>query len=370
MSLYKKIPIIIFVPVLFFLFLIKLTSGMSWFYFVFITILHLFFCFLIGYFINKYISGRLIDLAFKVEELSAGNFLKDFKSKERDEIGQLANSLEDLKMKLKTGVAIDASKDKEIDKVKTDFVTIASHQLRTPLSIIKWYADFVIAGDAGELTKEQKHYLKEIYISNERLIELVNALLDVSRIDLGTFSIDPEPTNIISKANEAVKKFSREIKDKEIVIEKVFDKISNLNLDPRLIKMVFENLISNSVKYTPAKGKIRIVIKKTEKDVLIKVSDSGYGIPKEQQPKIFMKMFRADNARKIEAGGTGLGLYIVKAIIENSGGKMWFESPSLDLFLEKENKNANINKENMGTSFFVTIPLTGMKKRKGDKKLT
>ncbi|MCK5416756.1 HAMP domain-containing histidine kinase [Candidatus Parcubacteria bacterium] len=310
-----------------------------------------------------------MNLALSVEEMAAGNFLKNFASDDKDEVGQLSNSIEELKIKLKTGVAIDASKNKEIDKIKTDFVTIASHQLRTPLSIIKWYTDFLITGDAGAITKDQKHYLEEIYFSNERLIELVNALLDVSRIDLGTFSIDPELTDIVDIANEAIHKFAKTIEDKKIKVEVDFDKFQKINLDPRLIKMVFENLISNSVKYTAETGKINVVIKKTEKNIFIKISDMGVGIPKDQQPKIFLKMFRADNARKIDAGGTGLGLFIVKAIIEKSGGKIWFESPSLDLLLEKERKSNKIDQTKMGTTFFITIPLTGMIKKKGEKQL-
>jgi len=328
--------------------------------------------FLASYFMSRLFSKRLIDIIFKVEELAAGNFSKKLKVSNNDEISQLSYAINELMSRLNTGVAQDVSKHQEISRAKTDFVAIASHQLRTPLSIIKWYVDFVIAGDAGSINEEQQKYLKEVYDSNERLIELVNALLDVSRIDLGTFSIEPEPTDIIHKADSAIAKFEKEIKEKKLVIEKKYDIIPKVNLDPRLTKILFENILSNSVKYTPKHGKIQVVVRKTEKDVLIKISDSGCGIPREQQPKIFTKMFRAQNAKKIESVGNGLGLYISKAIIEKSGGKIWFQSPSFDLLLDPENKDSKlpIDKQNQGTTFFVTIPLKGMKKKTGTKRLS
>ena len=113
-----------------------------------------------------------------------------------------------------------------------------------------------------------------------------------------------------------------------------------------------QNLISNAVKYTPEKGKVEISLTIKEPDVLIKVGDNGYGIPKAQEAHIFEKLFRADNVREKDTEGTGLGLYLVKAIVDQSGGKVWFTSA-----------------ENKGTTFFVAIPLSGMKKKEGTKAL-
>lgn len=330
------------------------------------------FSFIIVFFIGRWFSVRLKNITFKVEELAAGNFSKKLKIEKNDELGQLSNAINELMSRLNTGVAQDVSKHQELSRAKTDFVTIASHQLRTPLSIIKWYVDFIAAGDAGAVNKEQERYLKEVYTSNERLIELVNALLDVSRIDVGTFSIEPERTSITERADKALLKFQKIIDEKELIIEKKYDDIPKINLDPRLTKIFFENILSNAIKYTPKGGRVQIVIRKTEKDVLIKISDTGCGIPREQQPKVFTKMFRADNVKKIESVGTGLGLYITKAIIEKSGGKIWFQSPSFDLLLDPNNANSDIpiDKQNQGTTFFVTIPLKGMKRKTGTKRLT
>lgn len=328
--------------------------------------------FIMTYVVSRRFSKRMVDLTFKIEEMAAGNLSKKLTAQSHDEIGQLTVAINELMSRLMTGIAQDVSVRKELAKAKTDFVTIASHQLRTPLSIVKWYVDYMLGGDSGELNVEQKQYLEEVYRSNERLIELVNALLDVSRIDVGTFSIEPEPTDIIERAETAINRFMPEIEKKQINLEKEFDEFPPIDLDPRLTKIVFENIFSNSVKYTPEKGTIRFVIKRADKNLLIKISDTGLGIPREEQPRIFTKLFRAANAKKIESAGTGLGLYIVKAVIEKSGGKIWFQSPSLDLLMDLEAKGIDVplNKQNRGTTFFITIPMKGMRKKHGTKKLT
>jgi len=319
---------------------------------------------------NKY-SRRLHRLTFRVEKMAAGDLTEKLEVSGRDEIDQLTHALNELVTRLKTGVAQHVSAHKELAQAKSDFVTIASHQLRTPLSIIKWYIDYMASGDAGKLSPEQERYLKEVYKSNERLIELVNALLDVSRIDVGTFSIEPEPTDIIERAESALQRFMGEIKAKQIILEKEYDKFPLLKLDPRLTKIVFQNIISNAVKYTPEGGRIRLVVKKTERDIYIKCSDSGIGIQREDQPKMFTKLFRSDPAKKIESVGTGLGLYIVKAVIEKSGGKIWIQSPSLELLIDKEVKDKKpIDQKFPGTTIHITIPLKGMREKPGTKKLT
>ncbi|MFH1745350.1 MAG: HAMP domain-containing sensor histidine kinase [bacterium] len=321
------------------------------------------------YVISRRFSKRVVDLTFKVEEMAAGNFSRKLKSGSRDEIGQLVNALNELTSRLKTGVAIDVSKHHELAQAKTDFVSVASHELRTPLSIIKWYIDYLLMGDAGKFSEEQKKYLQKISYSNERIIDLVNSLLLVSRIDLGTFSIEPRPTDIAEIAEESLKHFLPEMEKKKIKFTKKIENIPILNLDSSLMKTVFENLISNAVKYTSEEGKVELIIKETKNDVLIKISDTGCGIQREDKPKIFTKFFRSDVARKIESVGTGLGLYIAKEIVEKSGGKIWFESPNMDSILEKERAGKSLpEKENQGTAIYITIPLQGMKALKGAKK--
>lgn len=247
----------------------------------------------------------------------------------------------------------DITKEREIDRSKTEFVSLASHQLRTPLTAIKWYMEMLLEGGAGKLSKEQIDYVNEAYNSNSRMIELVNALLNVSRIEMGIFSVEPEVSDIFKMTEEMVEDIEPEIKKRNLQFSKKYDKaVGKIMLDRSLIRIVMQNLLSNAVRYTPSDGKVSLIVKKQGEKVLFTVSDTGIGIPREQQDKIFQKFFRADNARKQDTSGTGLGLYIVKAIVEKSGGKIWFES-----------------QEGKGSVFYVQVPILGMKKIKAKTKL-
>jgi len=249
----------------------------------------------------------------------------------------------------------DITHERDIDKAKTEFVSLASHQLRTPLSTINWYAEMLLAGDAGKVNDEQKKYLEEIYTGNQRMVELVNALLNTSRLELGTFVVEPEPTDIVLLAKSVSDEQKSQIAARKLKFVPSFAKdIPIIQADQKLLRMVFQNLLSNAIKYTPEGGKIEFSLSwDNKKNILIKFSDTGYGIPKVQQDKMFTKLFRADNVKEKDTEGTGLGLYIVKAIIDHSGGKIWFES-----------------EENKGTTFYITLPLDGMKKKESDKALS
>jgi len=247
----------------------------------------------------------------------------------------------------------DVTRERAVDQAKTEFVSLTSHQLRTPLSAINWYAEMLLAGDAGKVTDEQKKYLEEIYQGNQRMVELVNALLNVSRLELGTFAIDPKKIDLIKIAKSAIDELKPQINKKEQNIKtNIADDLSEVVVDSKLVRIIFQNLLSNAVKYTPEKGKIGLKMEKLEDDLLIQITDNGMGIPKAQQSRMFEKLFRADNVREKDTEGTGLGLYIIKSILDNTDGKIWFESV-----------------EGKGTTFSFTIPLSGMKKKKGNKEL-
>ena len=235
----------------------------------------------------------------------------------------------------------DITKEKEIDKAKTEFVSLASHQLRTPLSTVSWYSEMLLAGDAGEVTLEQKKYLEEIYHGNQRMVDLVNTLLDVSRLELGTFIFESKPTDIVKLAQSVIDEQKLQIYDKKIKFLPSFaNNIPAVHVDPKLLRMVIQNLLINAIKYTPDAGKITTsIFLDDENSVLLKISDTGYGIPENKQYKIFTKLFRADNVIGKDTEGTGLGLYIVKSIVEQARGKIWFES-----------------NENIGTTFYVSLP--------------
>ncbi|EKD76305.1 MAG: hypothetical protein ACD_43C00159G0005 [uncultured bacterium] len=242
---------------------------------------------------------------------------------------------------------------RSLDLAKDEFVSIASHQLRTPLTALKGYTGMLLDGDAGPVSDKQREYLVEIKNANDRMIGLITALLNVSRVDLGVFIVEPEQVDLKKVAEGALNDLGMKVQKKKLQIEKDFGKdVPLINADLNITQMIFQNLLSNAVKYTPTEGKININIKKDGSNILISVTDTGYGIPKDVQPKIFTKMFRADNARVKDPDGTGLGLYIIKSTLEKTGGKIWFESV-----------------ENKGSTFYVTIPLVGMKKKEGTKRL-
>lgn len=237
----------------------------------------------------------------------------------------------------------DITKEKDIDKAKTEFVSLASHQLRTPLSTINWYTEMLLAGDVGKLNTDQERYLQEVYKGNQRMVSLVNALLSVSRMDLGTFVFEPEPTNIVALVQNVIDEQRFHVDNKKIALTTtVQPNLPLIQADAKLLSMVVQNLLSNSVKYTPLKGAIDISLEvlAKQKRLLLTIKDSGYGIPENQQSKIFTKLFRADNVREKDTEGTGLGLYIAKSIVDSSGGKIWFEST-----------------EQEGTTFYVELPL-------------
>lgn len=255
-----------------------------------------------------------------------------------------------------TGVVVvfrDVSSEREIDKAKTEFVSLASHQLKTPLSSVGWNTELLLTDQSEGLSTDQKETVQEIREGNKRMIDLVNALLNVSRIELGTFAIESKPTNFRGVAESVIYELRIDIDKKNIKVEQNYqNNLPEVNADPRLLRMILQNLLSNAIKYTPNDGLVTVSIKVEESNITISISDTGYGIPTKQQSRIFEKLFRADNVQSKDVEGTGLGLYIIKSIVDTSGGKISFES-----------------EENKGTTFHVTIPLSGMKKREGNKGL-
>jgi len=249
----------------------------------------------------------------------------------------------------------DVTLEKDVDRMKTEFVSLASHQLRTPLSTINWYAEMLLTGDVGPLNPDQKKFVEEIYVGNQRMVDLVNSLLNVSRIEMGTFVVDPEPVDVEAVVHSIFDELKPIVIQKQIELSAQFDpSVKIMPLDAKLFRIVLQNLLTNAVKYTKEKGSVVLTTKKQKKDFLVTVKDTGMGIPQKDQNKIFTKMFRADNAKMSDTGGTGLGLYIIKSIIEQTAnGKIWFESV-----------------ENEGTTFFVSIPNAGMIKKEGSKALS
>lgn len=246
----------------------------------------------------------------------------------------------------------DITKIKEIDKMKNEFVSIASHQLRTPLSTMKWYLEMLLAGDAGKLTPPQMDFVQNLNTSNERMIDLVNALLNISRIESGRIIIEPQRTKVADMIEGVVNDVSEKAKEKNIKIEiSVVKGIPLVNLDIRLIRNALMNLITNSIKYSPKKTKIIVSANKVigKDEVIFKVKDQGYGILESDKDKVFSKFYRGKNIVKYDTNGNGIGLYLVKAVINSSGGQVWFDS-----------------KVNKGTTFYFTLPIKGVPKKEGE----
>ncbi len=236
----------------------------------------------------------------------------------------------------------DITREMDIDKTKTEFVSLASHQLRTPLSAINWYTEMLLSGDVGPITEGQEKYLTEVYKGNQRMISLVNALLNVTRMTLGTFVLEPEEIDLTTLIYSVLSEQTPESSKKGLNINTDFaPQMPRVTSDAKLLRMVIQNLISNAIKYTPEGGVVDISLKldADASNFELIVADSGVGIPKNQQAQIFSRLFRADNVRTNNTEGTGLGLYIVKAIVDNSGGRVWFES-----------------EENNGSVFHVELP--------------
>lgn len=226
------------------------------------------------------------------------------------------------------------------NKMKTEFVSIASHQLKTPLSEISWEIELLISKNKEGLNAKQIEILDVIGRSNEKMMRLVNDLLDVARIDQGRLALVNEELDFGNVVDETVVSNIVLAESRNVKLSVKIDKdLPKIVADKRRLGVVLDNLISNGIKYTKEFGHVEIDVKKGNDSVLVRVSDNGVGIPKNQQGNIYQKFFRSDNAIKNQTEGTGLGLYIAKNIIEQSGGKIWFES-----------------EEDKGTSFWFSLP--------------
>ncbi len=234
---------------------------------------------------------------------------------------------------------------KGLDKLKDEFVSLASHELRTPMTIIKSYIWLILNGKVGEVSEKQGDYLKTVYASTERLINLVNDMLNISRIESGRLTIEKKPLDIVNLIQDLVSQMQSRGDELGIKIE--YNKPNapvNVNADAERISQVIINLIGNSLKFTPRGGEINVVVAQdTNGFVQISVTDNGRGMSANDIGKLFQKfsMIGDTHLTKEKGQGTGLGLYLSKSLIEMHGGKIWAESEG----------------EGKGSIFKFTLPL-------------
>ncbi len=235
----------------------------------------------------------------------------------------------------------DLTAEIESDKLKSDFISIASHQLRTPLSAINMYTRMLQGGMAGKLSEPQQEYTRIVLSSVERMNELIDTLLNITRIEAGGLSIHSQYLHFDDLLRTIVEEFEPAAAEKQLRFTHEIDaKLPEVHSDSLLLREVCANIISNAIKYTPELGTVHVSLEQRPSSLLLTVKDTGYGIPETAHKHIFTKFFRAPNITVSDVSGTGLGLYLTKAIAENLGGEIWFEST-----------------EQAGSTFYFSIPL-------------
>lgn len=229
----------------------------------------------------------------------------------------------------------------ELDKAKDEFISMASHQLRTPLTAIKGYLSMLLEGDAGEIKMAQYDFVNEAYNAAARMVSLINDLLNVSRMETGRFFLEPVDVSLEIMIKEEIKQLQNHADEKNIYIkfEKKKDRIPKIKADETKIRQVVMNFIDNAIYYTQ-KGGVTVSLDANKSNLIFKVSDTGIGVPQTQQKNLFSKFYRADNARRMRPDGTGLGIYLAKKVIEDHGGEIHFDSV-----------------EGQGSTFGFTFPL-------------
>ncbi|MEK7148460.1 MAG: HAMP domain-containing sensor histidine kinase [Patescibacteria group bacterium] len=281
--------------------------------------------------LERQVVGPIRRYSFVARKIADGDLSQKVEHTSNDEIGQFGDVFNSMVVNLG-----------EIDRLKSDFISIAAHQLRTPLSGVKWVLKLLLDGDLGAINDDQKGMLKRGYETNEKMIQLVNDLLNVSRIENGMFGYNFEENDFMKLLNTLVENTELPSKERNVEVQFVnhAGDIHNFSFDPEKLLIAFQNIVDNAMKYTLPGGKVTIAVEKKGDFVEVKVSDSGVGIPKADIAKLFSKFFRASNVIHLQTDGSGLGLFIVKSIIMRHGGQIWVDSV-----------------EGGGTTFTIVVPV-------------
>jgi len=258
-----------------------------------------------------------------------------------EEIQQLNESLRERIAAATAELRQSNSKLKRLDKSKDEFISMASHQLRTPLTSVKGYISMVLDGDVGKITKQQRQVLEQAYDSSQRMVFLIGDFLNVSRLQTGKFVLEPSLVDFTKLVGEEMQQLSDTARIRGITLD--YDKPSGTHMsvgDENKLRQVMMNFLDNAIFYSPTGSTVTIQLYKESSNLVFKVNDQGIGVPKDSRSKLFTKFFRAENARQQRPDGTGIGLYMAKKVVLAHGGSVLFES-----------------EEGFGSSFGFKLPL-------------
>ncbi len=311
--------------------------------------------------INRVLAGA--------KAIAAGDLTRRVKVDSNDEVGRLARhfnvmsaSLEEKvgqiqrrekRLKLQN-VELGQMKDKleeavrhlkKLDEIKSEFVSIAAHQLRTPLTGIKWALHVLVEEkDKGKIDARQRKMVKEAFGATAYMLDLINNLLNVARMEEGKVALSLNEQSLMPLIREAIERFRTLAQGRgvKLRLKKLppAESIPLMKIDEQRLRIVLDNLIDNALKYTPEGGVVTVDFKKEQKRVVVSIKDTGIGIPKDQAKRVFTKFYRSSNAQLVHTSGSGLGLYLSKRVVEQHGGEMWFDS-----------------REGKGTTFYFSLPV-------------
>jgi len=237
-------------------------------------------------------------------------------------------------------VFYDITKEKELEQIRMDFLSLASHQLRTPLSGTKWLIETMCRGVLGEMTKKQKEYLDDIYKVNEQLIKLVSDILSTLRLESEEPLMKKERISVTSLVKEVMLTVSAAAKEKKLTLKGPSNhRTLNLKTDTEILKSILGTFLANAIDYSLPDRKVVLKVESKSDVIIFSVHDSGIGIPLNEQKRVFERFYRASNAKNLRPTGTGLGLNIAKMLSDKIGAKISFKS-----------------KENKGSVFYLHIP--------------
>lgn len=307
-------------------------------FFLFISIGVLILIAIASVYFAKRISAPVESLYKATEEFAKGNLSYRTKINTKDEIGDLAANFD----KMADSVVRSIDEIKKTEKMRSEFVMIAAHQLRTPLTGIKWSINYLTDNKINKLNEEQKNVLEKMSIATERVVRLVNNLLNINQIENKGFKIYPKKQSIIPVLEHIKSTLEGDAKKNNIKLELEIDTfIPDLNIDDHKIEVAISSVITNAIEYSFPDSVVEVKAEVKDKELILTIKDSGIGIIQEETDRIFTKFFRSKRAILQHTEGTGLGLYVSKNIIEQHGGKIWFTSEG-----------------GKGTTFIISLPIS------------